>query len=207
MSELRGIEWLKSDANRQYERRVLRTIFPFLVAGSALAKAGVILLERDCKPTKQVERALTPGNVYFIEKIGSAESGRPFSRLLSKTMLDEIPQLLAVRSGQVALVGPQGTLPEHRERLFDIAGGKVADDWRRILEPQRHGLLSTYAHLVHRRKGGEDPFYTRSDDEMREEVLTRYEADKRDFVDASRTHSQRLVSECISIIRTKIIAD
>lgn len=208
MSELTGAEWLNSPENRAYERRVLRPFIPFIIAGSAIAKTGVRLFESDSHPVKQAERALIPGHIYQIEKIGDPTSSRRFSQLLAKTMLDELPQLRAIQRGTVALVGPRGTLPEHRERLFDVLGNnKAVDDWRHILAQQKHGLLSSYALEAHSRSDKEITETLRTDSQVAAEALIRYEADKRDFTDASHAHSQKLVRGFTDMVRQKIMPE
>lgn len=208
MSELTGAAWLNSPQKRAYERRVLRPLIPLIVAGTAVAKTGVIVIERDSQPVKSHNRSLTPGEVFVIQKIGDPEPKRPVSRFLRKTMLDELPQLSAAWRGQAALIGPRGTLPEHREWLFDMLGnGHIADDWRRILSQQKPGLISTYALDRHSQPGLEDDYRNRLPSELADEALVRYEADKRDFTDASLAHSQLLVHGFVNIVRQKILPE
>lgn len=195
----RGIEWLRSAENKRYEERVVRPLLPFILASSAVAKAGVRIFEHDNQPIKTVPRALIPEEVYTIAKIGEATEARWFSQLLSRTMLDELPQLQAVMTGEYALVGPRGTLPEHRALLFDhLEDGRKVDHWRSILSAQRPGLLSTYALRAHEESA------TNGVVNFADEALARYEADAQDLTKASYGHSQELVTKWRQLIGTKV---
>lgn len=208
MSELTGAEWLNSPENRAYERRVLRPFIPFVAAGVVVAKTGVRIFERDPHPVKHVERSLVPGQIFTVKKIGTPDAKKPFSNLLDRAMLNELPQLLAAWQGDAALVGPRGTIPEHRQWLFDMLGdGRIVDDWRSILTQQKPGLISTYSLDLHSRPGLEDDYRNRSPTELADEALVRYESDKRDFTDASHAHSQKLVRGFTDMVRQKIMPE
>lgn len=201
--ELCGVDWLNSASNRRYEKRVVRQVLPLITVATGLGKLGVRLMDNEACPLQSVDRALLPGRSYRIEKLGVPGPHKPISNLLNRLMLDELPQLQAVGQGTSRLVGPRGTEPMHRARLFDCIGdGRIIDDWTRILECQQPGLLSTYALSVRERETTTADSEL-EDKEVEQEALARYEADAKDLRNASAGHSRYLVAEFITMASLK----
>ncbi len=205
MSELYGEAWLASAQNRAYEHRVVRKIYPFILGASLVSRAGVRIIDRQQQVTARHTRALIPGQDYQIEKLGRPGSRRPVSNLLERFMLDEIPQLTAVYNGSAPLVGPRGTTPEYRRLLFDaMDDGTAVDQWTKILERQRPGLLSTYSLRLHSIHDGPFDESGLSLREVQAEAFERYEADSRDWYDASQGHSAQLGTGFTHMVTDKL---
>ncbi len=209
MSDLRGIDWLNSSANRSYELRKIKAIRLASKPVSALCRSGVKVFDSDAPTIGHETRALVPGEIYTVDKIGRPGPHNRFSNLLNILMLDELPMLDAIRRGDARLIGPRGTTPEHRERLFDSLGnGGFVDRWREILHAQQHGTLSTYALALHSQPAnpqyvsGPEPDLT--DQQVYDEAMFRFESDERDFVSASRSHSENLLGAFRQLVYTKI---
>ena len=123
-------------------------------------------------------------------------------------MLDELPTLEAIHTGQTRLIGPRGTSPEHRERLFDSLNGASVDRWRHILTAQQNGTISTYALQIHAKSS--DPQYVNgvepglSDSQIAAEAQVRFECDERDFVNASQAYSEQLINQFRAMVVHKL---
>ncbi len=122
-------------------------------------------------------------------------------------MIDELPHITEVLQDRASLVGPRGTIPEHRERLFDCLGdGKSVDEWRAILECQQPGLISTYGLAIHSRPGSGISYDDEShltDAQVALEAADRFAADSYDFHHASRQHDGNLHKQFIKMVLSR----
>lgn len=207
MSELTGVDWLQSRQKQRYERRVLAPFLPAMLAATGAGALAVRAIEGS--PVISHEpRSLIPEEVYTISKLGRPGEDTPVSDILAKTMLDELPQLWAIIRGTAHLVGPRGTLPDHRLKLFDyLDDGKKVDRWRHILSLQTHGLLSTYSIVVHQRPYDVTSLQDElqlSPAELADQALVRFESDNEDFINASRRHNRVLQSKFVQLVVGKL---
>ncbi|MBP9738578.1 sugar transferase [Candidatus Saccharibacteria bacterium] len=213
MAELTQKDWLTSDERKRFEKRIIYPALPLIKVVSSLAIATIQQLEPDHNPLSYEKRALIPGEWYSVTKIGNRgpaghrDRSRRVSELFSVMMVDELPHITEVLLDRASLVGPRGTIPEHRERLFDCLGdGKSVDEWRTILECQQPGLISTYGLEVHSRPGSgisyDDESYL-TDAQVALEAADRFAADSHDYYNASRQHDRNLHKQFIKMVLSR----
>jgi lipopolysaccharide/colanic/teichoic acid biosynthesis glycosyltransferase len=93
----------------------------------------------------------------FAAKIPDDPRVTPVGRLLRRTSIDELPQLLNVLAGQMSLVGPRPALPEEVARY--------PRSWQRRLavKPGLSGLwqVSGRSNVAPRRRTAIDRYYVR----------------------------------------------
>ncbi len=83
-------------------------------------------------------------------------------QIIRQTGLDETPQLLAVITGSMSLVGPRPLLSQDIERMAD-AGPELFDDWYRFYGQAKKGIMgfsnAFRHHFIH---GANESVYRRS---------------------------------------------
>jgi lipopolysaccharide/colanic/teichoic acid biosynthesis glycosyltransferase len=129
---------------------MVRRLFDLLVAGSALAVSSPLLLaallairvESPGSPIyrqRRVGRAGAPFDVFKLRTMvtGAEHLGRGLAvsegdtritrvgRLLRRTSLDELPNLLNVLRGEMSIVGPRPTVPVQVERYTPRQRGRL----------------------------------------------------------------------------------
>lgn len=204
MSKLQGEAWLNSRRNRIFEASVVTPMLPFATLAMCVGSGAVMLAKGGAYGWHEAERALLPEEPYWVAKLGALNSNDKASKLLNKTMLDEVPQLFSVIAGQMALVGPRGTLPSYQTRLLESLDPKLATKWRSVLKNQRPGIISSYSLEVHAKPTVDSTQQEPSDKQVASEAECRAEADIRDFTDASFQHSSELISSFMKMVAKKV---
>ncbi len=210
MARPTGEQWIVSQERQDLQRRIALGILPFAHVAGALASKAVTVFDGDPAPVRSEERCLIPGELYMITKIGirhyPLEPQDRISRLLEASMIDELPHIGQVVDGEASLIGPRGTSPTHRERLFEALRDSQADEWRHILGVQQHGVLSTFALRVHSNTDDTIGLQTENeltDEEVRIEALLRFASDKIDFTDASKRYDYHLLKSFTKMVLSR----
>lgn len=204
MAELVAGDWVTSKQKIRHEKRLVYPAYPFAMAAAGIAIAAMRVTEPDHPSITREDRSLIPDIIYQIPKIGSRgdmgqhDPSRRLSELYSKLMIDELLHLRLILAGSASLVGPRGTTPEHRARLFDSLSGKDVDEWRHILSLQRHGVIDSYSLSIHGRPGSGISYDSErglGDKAVQNEAEVRFEANKQDFYNASRQYDNHLLQQ------------
>ncbi len=107
---------------------VLSPVLAFAAIGTWLTSGRPVLFSQ--------ERAGRNGRRFIVWKFRTMRAGRspdpkeivplshpdvtPFGRLLRRTKIDELPQIVNVLRGDMSLIGPRPTLPDQVERYDDF---------------------------------------------------------------------------------------
>lgn len=148
---LSGEAYIESTQKRAFELAVVAGGFPVATASEVMLSAMLKFSRPGIPPINHVDRALVPGDSFQAPKLGDPESDHPIHKLLSKTMLDEIPQLDEVRRGNMTLVGPRAYRPDHIEALFESLEGddELREQWRAVRQKQKPGIISSFSIYSH----------------------------------------------------------
>ena len=210
MARPTGEQWIVSQERQDFQRRLALSVLPITHATGLIASKAVTLFEGDPSPLRTEERCLVPEVVYPVDKIGIRHypllPEDRLSRLLESLMIDEVPHIKQVVDGKASVIGPRGTSPMHRARLFEALDDSAADQWRHILGVQQHGVLSTFALRVHATPDDAPNIATElslTDEEVRREALMRFFADQIDFTGASKSYDRFLIKSFAKMVLSR----
>ena len=210
MARPTGEKWIVSQERQDFQRHLALGLLPFASIAGFVASRAVTIFDGDPHPLRLEERCLVPGQIYTIKKIGIRNyplgPADRVSRILEATMIDELPHISLVAGGEASLVGPRGTTPSHRARLFETMDENSADEWRHILELQQHGVLSTFAMRVHSSPDDAPNLLTESDltdEEIEREAMLRFAADRLDFTNASKRYDGFLLKSFAKMVLSR----
>lgn len=104
--------------------------------------------------------------------------------------INELPQLHAIREGEMSFVGPRPILPADRDLMRRSVGAKKEEMWfEEIFKPQLPGCLSSF--VIEKRAF--------PDMNEREAYNLKYELDIKDFEQASPAHDRTIVARAVAV--------
>ncbi|HVX47939.1 MAG TPA: sugar transferase [Candidatus Saccharimonadales bacterium] len=189
-----GEAWIESPRRRTVEKALIAPLMP---AARSIAAAGVVV-----PVIHEVPRSSYPGDHFLLKKFGDPEKDTALLRIFRKAMVDELPQILDIWEGSMALIGPRADEPEHIDGLFDAIGDPdLRDRWQAARELQRPGIISSYAVHSHRHNLDALPESSRfSEEEARAaNAHLRARLDIADLENASFNHDMRLIAATASM--------
>lgn len=150
-----GEAYISSPDKRALELGVI-TAMAVPLGGAAVVGTDIAVAhERTGHVFHEVDRALYPGDLFSVRKLGNPFDNSPAMLTLRKAMVDEIPQVADVIAGKMSLVGPRADKPDHVEQLFDALDSQdLAEQWQYVRSHQKPGILSSYAAYSHSRNLG-----------------------------------------------------
>lgn len=154
--------WIESRRRRGLELGLIGVAAP-LLGGAALVASGMIARRYGRGAvTTEIDRSLYPGHRFTVKKLGDPESEERLLRLCRQAMIDEVPQVVDIIRGDMALFGPRADKPQHIEELFAaIENDELRERWRQVRSDQKPGIISSYAILSHGNNLNGDPEYSR----------------------------------------------
>jgi len=203
MSEkLQGERWITSRRKRAIDIAASTALLPIATpicavgAGAFFAESHVnpllyqSRLGRGNLPTKIVKLRTMPFNRDFSDSsMGHADvRASKVGKILRKTALDEIPQVLHIFMGQMSVVGPRPLVPADVERTMDLLSPSEQTEWQRARTIAKPGWLSEFGNLSRELEAKTDDYF-----------LTRVELDCEYLKTASLETDMQIVRDTFGI--------
>lgn len=192
----KGLEYAFSEEKRALDLIgvVIMTVPAFL----AKTVLGHLLSEQpdeDSNPLLWHPRIGADGLALDVLKLRTLDSktGEPFGKVAQSFRrygVDELPQAYHIFRNEMSVVGNRPIQPHEKEAIFDTSPGQLVDQWKRIVEPTKPGLLSTFAIYNH----GEDDKTAK----MIERGPMKLDCDIRDVIDGSLTNDMTIIGSAFA---------
>ena len=193
-----GEAWIESPQKRALETVLIGPVLPAIGGVALVATAAVSAAEGPGQAIHKVPRSLYPGNTFMVRKLGNPRVESRLLRAFRQAMIDELPQVLDILGGSMALVGPRADTPAHIEELFAaIEDDDLRDRWGEVRSKQKPGIISSYAvhSHAHNLEGLSESVRFSEEAQISSNAHLRATLDVDDFTAASSGHDLRLVSE------------
>lgn len=191
-----GEAWIKSSGKRAFEKAIIGTASPIIGALVVPAMAGIAVSQKHSHVVHRTERSSRPGHAFLARKLGDPDKNGPIETLIRKAMVDELPQVIDIWRGSMALFGPRAGEPKHIERLFaSIEDTELHEPWMEARAAQKPGIISTYANYshAHNLEGLPEEDRFSEEESLRFNALIRATFDLQDFNQASLGYDARLL--------------
>jgi lipopolysaccharide/colanic/teichoic acid biosynthesis glycosyltransferase len=171
--KLQGEDWITGYRKRAIDLTVSASLLPIAAPVCALAAAAFFAesrvnpilyqprLGRANKPTKIIKLRTMPFNCDFSDSsMGHADvRASEVGKILRKTALDEVPQILHIFMGQMSVVGPRPLVAADVERTMDLLSPAEQKDWQRARAIAKPGWLSDFGNLSRALEAKTDDYY------------------------------------------------
>ncbi|GAA0368293.1 hypothetical protein GCM10010151_67770 [Actinoallomurus spadix] len=152
-----GPDWVRSEEKRRADRRRAWMLMP--IAGPLIFVGATLKFAEDRRsPFFSQERVGQGGVTFLIHKLRTMRDGRgtdaslgsgdpratPVGRILRKLTIDELPQLLNILKGEMALVGPRPLLEGDIRRMAEVLDPDLFNEWYEAYKASRPGLLGMF---------------------------------------------------------------
>ena len=186
-SSRRGEAWLNSEERRKRDILIASSALPIALPIGSMA----VLLSRAIdgkEPISSERRSLTDTEIFTIYKIRTTSNGdtsksNNFGKILRISGIDELPQIINILKGDMAMVGPRPLPPWEVKNMEATLPNDLFRKWKEAYNASPKGLISSYSHLSH----------SKLRDNHEESFKQRASLDIYDYGQASPAHDVRIL--------------
>jgi lipopolysaccharide/colanic/teichoic acid biosynthesis glycosyltransferase len=200
---LTGEKWLASGQKRSMDITLSTALLPVAIPLSITAMAAIRIGDRydplfshqryglgEELFTLHKLRTMSPNEQSDIASSGGSSDPRAtrIGSFLRKVRLDEVPQLINIYRGEMAVVGPRPLVPSQYEEIMDSLSPRDQELWQRARSRTKPGMIDQFG--ISSYQNG----YSNTS------VAERVEADIAYYNDASLRTDTKLIFDSLSLI-------